>query len=431
MPTEAAIARALAAGIVVEVMHHGQLLDHALNGANTNTPLIQELAYGTLRWLIRLQAIARHLLSKPLRPKDADVSALLLLGLYQLLYMRIQDHAAVAETVSAVTALSKPWHRDLINACLRRFLRERDHILTQVDTDPAIAHSHPHWLLTQLQCEWPDHWRAIVSANNERPPMVLRVNCLRTTREQYLQRLQAAGIAATPLARSDSGVLLEQPMAVTALPDFVNGWVSVQDEAAQLAPALLDLQPGQRVLDACAAPGGKLCHMLERCPDMAEIVALDKEPLRLRLIEQNLRRLRLRARVIAADASKPKGWWDGQTFDRILVDAPCSATGVIRRHPDIKLHRNAADVSALSQQQAAILGGVWPLLAPKGKLLYVTCSILAAENEQQVKRFLAQHADATVAPLRLPFTLPGDAGAHILPGQEGMDGFYYACLQKG
>jgi 16S rRNA (cytosine967-C5)-methyltransferase len=430
MPPEAANARAIAARIVAEVMHGDRLLDHALNAASARAPLIQELAYGTLRWAIQLQAIAARLLSKPLRPKDADVSALLLVGLYQLLYMRTQDYAAVSETVNAATVLNKPWHRELINACLRRFLREKDVMLAEIDADPAIAFSHPHWLLRELQRDWPDHWRAIVTANNERPPMALRVNRRKVTREQYLERLRAAGIEATPLAHTDSAVVLAQPLAVTALPGFADGWVSVQDGAAQLAAALLELQPGQRVLDACAAPGGKLCHILERCPAVAEVVALDKEPLRLPLIEQNLTRLQLNARVLAADAGDPGAWWDGRVFDRILFDAPCSATGVIRRHPDIKLHRSPVEIRRLCEQQAAILAGVWPLLASGGKLLYATCSTLSAENEEQVRHFLTQHTDAVPVTLALPFALAQDPGMQILPGQEGMDGFYYACLQK-
>lgn len=430
MPTEAARARAIAAGVVAEVIHGGRLLDQALNAASARTPLIQELAYGTLRWAMQLQAIAARLFSKPLRSKDADVSALLLIGLYQLLYMRTQEYAAVSETVSAVTVLGKAWYRELINACLRRFLREKNVMLADIHADPALAYSHPYWLLRELQRDWPDHWRAVLSANNEHPPMALRVNQREVTREKYLERLRAEGLEATALAHSDSAVVLAQPLAVTALPGFAEGWVSVQDEAAQLAVTLLDLQPGQRVLDACAAPGGKLCHILERCPALAEVVALDKEPLRLPLIEQNLARLQLNARVLTADASDSDAWWDGRVFDRILLDAPCSATGVIRRHPDIKLHRNPAEVSRLRAQQAAILDGVWPLLTRGGKLLYVTCSILAAENEQQVRDFLAQHPDAAPVVLSLPFALARDPGMQILPGQEGMDGFYYACLQK-
>ncbi|MDX1486890.1 MAG: 16S rRNA (cytosine(967)-C(5))-methyltransferase RsmB [Acidiferrobacterales bacterium] len=431
MPTEATKARAVAADIVAEVMHSGRLLDQALNAASARTPLIQELAYGTLRWAIQLKAIAARLLNKPLRAKDADVSALLLVGLYQLLYMRTQEYAAVSETVSAVTVLNKAWSRELINACLRRFLREKDMLLADISADPALASSHPHWLLRELQRDWPDHWRAILSANNERPPMALRVNRLKLTREQYLERLRAEGIEATALAHTDSAVVLARPLAVTALPGFTDGWVSVQDEAAQLAAALLDLQPGQRVLDACAAPGGKLGHMLERCPAPAEVVALDKEPLRLALVEQNLARLRLKARVLAADAGDPDAWWDGRVFDRILLDAPCSATGVIRRHPDIKLHRSLAEVTKLCAQQATILAAVWPLLARGGKLLYVTCSILAVENERQMRAFLTQHPDAAPVALSLPFALARDPGMQILPGQEGMDGFYYGCLQKG
>mgnify|MGYP003333013880 CR=1 FL=1 len=429
-PIDAPRARAIAAGIVAEVLYGGHLLDQALNSASARTPLIQELAYGTLRWAIQLQAIAARLLKKPLRPKDADVSALLLIGLYQLLYMRTQAYAAVSETVSAATVLNKPWQRELVNACLRRFLREKEGILADIGADPALAASHPHWLVRELQRDWPDHWHAILSANNERPPMVLRVNRRKLTREQYLERLHTTGITATPLAHSDVAIVLTQPLAVTALPGFAEGWVSVQDEAAQLAATLLDLKPGQRVLDACAAPGGKLCHILEHCPAVAEVVALDKEPLRLPLIEQNLARLQLDARALVADAGAPDTWWDGRAFDRILLDAPCSATGVIRRHPDIKLHRGPAEVGRLREQQAALLAGVWPLLASGGKLLYATCSMLAGENQLQMQEFLAKHADAAPRAVPLPFAWARGPGMQILPGQEGMDGFYYACLQK-
>lgn len=431
----AAGARATAARIVVLVMRHGQLLDRVLErelpaAPPGQAPLIQEMTYGTLRFAPRLEMLSARLLKRPLRDKDADVGGLLLVGLYQLLYMRLQDYAAVSSTVDATTVLDKPWAKELVNACLRRFLREKEALLAEIATDPVARHSHPLWLLEELRQAWPEQWQAIVEANNARAPLTLRVNLLKNTRERYLQRLQAAGLVATPLPHTDSGLLLQKPVPVSTLPGFTDGAVSIQDGAAQLAASLLDMQPGQHVLDACAAPGGKLCHLLEQRPEDTRVVALDKEPARLQLIHQNLRRLGLTAEVVLGDAIDPGGWWDGRAFERVLIDAPCSATGVIRRHPDVKLHRTPAELGKLRRLQAAILRGLWPLLTSGGKLLYMTCSVLPGENEQQLQTFLARHSDASVVPLSLPFALARDPGLQILPGEQGMDGFYYACLRK-
>jgi 16S rRNA (cytosine967-C5)-methyltransferase len=388
------------------------------------------MAYGALRFAPKLQLLSTRLLKKPLRARDADVAALLWVGLYQLIHMHIQEYAAVSCSVEAATWLDKPWAKELINACLRRFLRERPALLAETATDPEARYSHPLWLLEELKQAWPAYWPAIVEADNERPPLSLRVNLLQGTREQYLQRLRAAGLDATPLPHSDSGVVVQEPVPVNALPGFAEGAVSVQDGAAQLAAPLLDMQPGQNVLDACAAPGGKLCHLLERAPESTRVVALDKESARLPLIQQNLRRLGLSAEVVLGDASEPSGWWDGRSFDRMLLDVPCSATGVIRRHPDIKLHRTPTELGKLRHLQAAILQGVWPLLRSGGKLLYMTCSVLPGENEQQLQAFLTEHGDASVVPLSLPFALVRRPGLQILPGEQGMDGFYYGCLRK-
>jgi 16S rRNA (cytosine967-C5)-methyltransferase len=430
----AAAARASAARVVARVMG-GQLLDRALErelpvAPPAQAPLIQEMAYGALRLAPTMQRLGTQLLKRPLRQRDTDVAALLWLGLYQLLRMRVQEYAAVSCTVDAATLLDKPWAKELINACLRRFLREKADLLSETATDEAARYNHPLWLLKALRQAWPEHWPAIVEANNARPPLSLRVNLLQGTREQYLQRLRAADLEATPLPHNDSGVMLREPVPVSALPGFADGAVSVQDGAAQLAAGLLDMQPDQNLLDACAAPGGKLCHLLEHLPERARVLALDKEPGRLALIQQNLRRLGLTAEVMQGDASDPDGWWDGRLFDRILLDVPCSATGVIRRHPDIKLHRTPAEVGKLQRLQTAILQGLWPLLGRGGKLLYMTCSVLPGENEQRLQEFLGAHADASVVPLSLPFALGRDPGLQILPGEQGMDGFYYGCLRK-
>lgn len=433
---DGAKARAAAARVIDQVVRERCLLDTALEQTlarqrqHVNAALVQEMAYGTLRWAGQLQAIAARLLERPLRPRDHDVHALLLVGLYQLIYMRVQNHAAVSETVASAEPLGKPWSKGLLNACLRAFLRDQDTVLEEIQQDRALATSHPRWLLDEIQSTWPHQWRAIVDANNQRPPMTLRVNLQKNTREEYLARLRDDGLPATIVEQTDCGIVLEKPVPISRLPGFVEGRVSVQDEAAQLATALLDLQAGQHVLDACAAPGGKLGHILERCPGLERVVALDKEPARLPLIQENLARLQLHAEVILGDAAAPSDWWDGKRFDRILLDAPCSASGVIRRHPDIKVHRTPADVRSLVDIQTRILEGLWPLLTSGGKLLYVTCSIFASENEKQVGDFLVRHSDAETEPLSLPLGIPRTVGVQILPGHLGMDGFYYVCLQK-
>ena len=424
--------------MVSAVIHNNELLDTALRralppekkeSARDDAALIQEIAYGTLRWSPQLETIASELLERPLKPKDHDVHVLLLVGLYQLMHMRVKPYAAVTETVAAAEGLGKPWCKGLINACLRAFLRDRDNLLNKLEHNPASVTNHPPWLLTHIQQAWPEHWRMIVDANNERPPMTLRVNLLRNSRETYQRALHDASLSATVVEHTDCGLRLDRPVPVTALPQFALGSVSVQDAGAQLAAPLLELKPGQRALDACAAPGGKLCHMLERYPT-ADIVALEKDPMRIALIEENLTRLHLNAAVIVGDAANPDSWWDGQQLDCILADVPCSATGTVRRHPDIKVRRPADNLRKLTAIQCSIIEGLWPLLRSGGKLLYVTCSILAAENEDQISAFLARHADAATVTLSLPVGVTRKLGIQLLPGQQGMDGFYYACLQK-
>lgn len=412
----------------------GRYLDAALDAVRTeaasDAALVQELAYGTLRWFHQLAGIAAVLLTKPLKPKDQDVYALLLAGLYQLRTLRVATHAAVDETVAATEALGKPWAKGLINACLREYLRRNADMATLVDSDPALKLSHPAWLLEKFRNAWPEDGEHIAQANNERPPLTLRVNLCRQTRDAYLEKLRAANIAVQPTSILDTDVTLTTPVPVAVLPGFAAGAVSVQDAGAQWAAMLLDAQPGERVLDACAAPGGKTGHILERTPGLTELVALDREPARVALIEQNLRRLGLTARLLAADATEPGAWWDRRPFDRILLDVPCSATGVIRRHPDIKLRRQPGDLPKLTATQAQLLAALWPLLRPGGKLLYVTCSILPEENEQQIMAFLARENAAAEAPLPTTVGRARAVGRQILPGDYGMDGFYYAGLLK-
>ncbi len=433
-PTQKISPRALAARVIEQVLVQGRFLDAALT--ETVTPststaaLIQEMSYGTLRWYHQLAGIATLLLDKPLKPKDQDVHALLLLGLYQLRHMRVAPHAAVTETVDAAQALKKPWAKGLLNACLREYQRQEPRVQQQIADDPTLAYSHPAWLLEIIRNTYPENWQAILAANNERPPMVLRVNAHKLTRAQYLERLQAAGFAAHAAALTETGIVLETPAPVTELPGFATGEVSVQDGAAQLAAILLDAQAGERVLDACAAPGGKTGHILERTPSLLELVALDRDSDRMARIAQNLTRLGLPARLITGDATAPEKWWDSQPFDRILLDAPCSATGVIRRHPDIKVRRQFEELPKLIETQRRILDSLWPLLKPGGKLLYVTCSILPTENQEQMQAFLARHPDATET--ALPFTVGArqTVGYQVVPGELGMDGFFYASLRK-
>lgn len=391
--------------------------------------LLQELCYGVCRWQPQLQTLLDHLLERPLASREYTVRALLLTGLYQIQHLRIPDHAAVAATVDAVRPLHKSWAAGLINAVLRACLRRRVELAALVEQDPVARTAHPRWLLERLQQDWPDDWPAIVAANNSRPPCTVRVNQQRLSRQDYQQRLMAAGIAAETVAAVATALTLVEAVDPDTLPGFAEGLVSVQDTAAQLAAPLLGIQAGQRILDACAAPGGKTGHLLECAPDV-ELTALDQEPSRLERLRDNLTRLHVKARLATGDARQPADWWDGIPYDRILVDAPCSATGVIRRHPDIKLLRRDRDIEALAQQQQTILAGLWPLLRPGGRLLYATCSVLRQENDQVIAAFLTHHPDAREEPITALWGRVLPHGRQTLPGEAGMDGFYYATLVK-
>jgi 16S rRNA (cytosine967-C5)-methyltransferase len=382
-----------------------------------------------MRWLLSLDGLLQQLLNKPLKPKDQDVYALLLLGLYQLHYLRVADHAAVYQTAGVADKLGKHWAVGLINGVLREFQRRQDELVLHLRQDSTAHYAMPAWLLTRLQQIWPQDWRERATALNARPPMCLRVNRLRISREGYLARLRAAGIGACEIAHTRSGVILEHPMDVQALPGFTEGMVSVQDGGAQLAAELLRLQAGQRVLDACAAPGGKTGHILETVQPL-RVTALDLDKSRLERVRENLSRLSLDAEILVGDAARPVGQWAKIRYDRILVDVPCSATGVIRRHPDIKHLRRAEDIVPLVERQAEILNQCWSLLRPGGLLLYTTCSILPEENEQQVENFLNQQADARQQSIKAQWGMPCLHGRLIAPGMHNMDGFYYACLEK-
>lgn len=424
--------RLTAAHILDRVLNGGQSLTAALDSGLRETvspqdrAFIQALCYGVIRHYHRLDFILRQLLHKPL--KDAEVRALALIGLYQLGYMRVKVHAAVSETVAAMA--KKTGAKALLNAVLRNYLRTREALEAKADADSIAAAQHPAWLIRRIGQDWPEQAAAILAANNQHPPFVLRVNTLHGSRDTYLARLAEQEITAQPAAVGAVSIVLEKPLAVEQLPGFAQGDVSVQDGAAQLAAELLDVQQGQRVLDICAAPGGKTAHILETQPQLRELLAVDVDAERLQRVAENLQRLRLSAQLLAADAAQPQMWWDGQAFERILLDAPCSALGVIRRHPDIKLLRRSDDIAQLAELQRTILDAAWTLLAPGGLLLYATCSILKQENEEQIAAFLASHADAYEEPIQAVWGRARPCGRQILPGDAGMDGFYYARLRK-
>jgi 16S rRNA (cytosine967-C5)-methyltransferase len=424
--------RSAAAAVLVQVIGERRSLSTALESALPAIPsaqdraFVQNLCYGVLRWYFRLEPILARLTRKPI--KDAEIRLLALVGLYQLAHTRVKPHAAVAETVTA--AGPKAWAKPLLNGILRSYQRERERLEAEIAAEPATASAHPAWLAERFRADWPGQWAELLARNNEPPPMALRVNAARTSRDAYLAALAEAGIGAVAAAGSATGIVLEEPLGVERLPGFAEGLVSVQDTAAQWAAPLLDLQEGQRVLDLGAAPGGKTLHILESCPGLAEVVAVDISPERNARIHANLARAGLSATVLAGDATRPEDWWDGRPFDRILVDAPCSATGVIRRHPDIKILRQPADIPHLADTQRRILTASWPLLAPGGLLVYATCSVLRAENEAVITAFLAAHGDARELPIDAGFGLPVGHGRQILTGEEGMDGFFYARVEK-
>ena len=441
--------------------------------------MLKALCYDSIRWYLRLDALLDRLLARPGQRLAPELRALAIVGLCQLLYTDIPAHAAVAETVDAARLLGQPRAAGLINALLRRCQREHTQLLPAIDRDRALRSAHPEWLVRALAADWGEHSDAILAANNERPPFWVRVNRLCVAGAAYRKQLEAAGIHVAASLFDDEALRLEAALDVAELPGFASGAVSVQDAAAQLAARLVAPRVGERVLDACAAPGGKTGHLLELQPGLDELVALDVSPRRLKRVEENLQRLgiplqgaparvpvRTRVQLLAADAGDPASWWDGRLFDRILLDVPCSATGVIRRHPDIKLLRRAEDIPEFAQRQLQLLQRIWPLLAPGGRLVFASCSALLAETCSVVEAFTAtcpQALDVSagvlldgvrsgtlggwlsgmldgqdVAPTGsagptadVGVGSPGGRAGHRIPaGTAGMDGFYYACIEK-
>lgn len=392
--------------------------------------LAQAICFGVLRHYESLNFILNTLLDKKLKKKDSDIKALILIGLYQLDYMRIPAHAAVSATVESCIELKKHWAKNLINAILRRYQREHDKFIGLIINKPSIKYEHPEWLLNTIKNDYPKDWETIINGNNLSPPMSLRVNVRNTNRDDYLMKLKASGIGAQMSAFNENGIVLQTPVNVESLPDFSAGHASVQDLAAQFSIPLLQPQTGERILDACSAPGGKLAHLLESIPTLKEAVAIEIEPHRFTKLESTLKRLQLNATLIQNDASRPDRWWDNKLFDRILLDAPCSATGVIRRHPDIKFLRTAKSVQDITAIQTKILNALWPLLKKGGKLLYITCSVLKVENDEQIAALISKHHDAKTLPIKATWGKTMKYGRQILPGENAMDGFYYAQIHK-
>ena len=418
--------RAAAAVVAARVLREHLEAEDALAAApplpQRDAPLLAALVFGALRWHHRLEWQAARLLNRPLQADQPELAALLRVGLLQLQHLRIPEHAAVSATVDAAALLGARQASGLVNAVLRRFQRERSALDAAMGAEPQARFSHPLWMIDAVRGDWPNDWQRILDANNAPAPMWLRVNRRRTGRADYLERLRAAGIEARAAPEVESAVALSEPRSVEELPGFAAGEVSVQDLAAQRAVGFLDLGPGQRVLDACAAPGGKTGHILET--GSLEVWAVDRAPDRLAKIRANLDRLGLAATLVCGDATRPDDWWDGRPFDRILLDAPCSALGVIRRHPDIKILRRPEDVARAAALQAGLLRGLWPLLSPGGRLVYATCTVLRRENDEQINAFV--EAAAGSGPRGLVVPRPYQA----LPGEADGDGFYYACLLK-
>lgn len=388
------------------------------------------LAYATVRWYIRLEAMVDGMLERSLKPRDAVVRVLLCQGLAEIFHFGTPDHAAVRETAELARTVQRPGAVGLVNALLRRALREREELSLVMDRSPGSRYACPSWLIAGIRDAFPEQWELVLQASTEAAPMTLRVNLARISRAQLQEQWMAQGVVAEPHAWVPSALTLVDPVDVQALPGFAEGLVSVQDAAAQWAAPLLAPCAGERVLDACAAPGGKTGHLLEHAGGELDLLALDVDGPRLGRVRDNLRRLRYAARMQIGDLADPEAWWDGQAFDAILLDVPCSATGVVRRHPDIKLLRRSGDMADLARRQRALLTAAWGLLKPGGRLLYATCSLLRLENDAVVSEWLGENPDARAPGLDFPGGIDREVGRSIALGASGMDGFYYALLER-
>ncbi len=434
----AARLRAEAAKVVDEVVKHGRSLDATLGECEKSVnaadqPMVKMLCYGALRNHFRLRSDVAKLLDRPLKARDSVIESLLAVGMFQLSDTRVPDHAAVSITVDAARLLRRPKYAGLINAVLRNYLRQE--LFNAEPDDEESRFNHPAWFIETLREDWPDDWQRILEGNNDRAPMWLRVNRKRLTAGDYLKRYAEPEDGHELKSGLVHAIRLASPLPVARLPGFADGDVSVQDAAAQIAAPWLLMHGGMRILDACAAPGGKTGHLLELASPDSALTAVELDEERLEGIHENLQRLRLTAKVLVGDATNPGQWWDGKRFDRILLDAPCSGTGVIRRHPDIKVLRKASDIPVMASRQAAMLNALWPLLEPGGRLLYVTCSVLRAENDAVIGDFLARHSNAREDRVLPNYNIRDlmvekTCGFQVLPGSQGLDGFYYACLER-
>ena len=402
--------------------------------------LAGEIVNGVLRWRWQLEFFVSRLISKPLKQKDSDVQLILLMALYELNACRTPDYAIINDAVELVKKAGKSWASGLVNAVLRRYMREKQALLVLLNSlstnDSQARYSHPQWLLEKIKTDWPENWQQILTANNQRPAFWLRINQSLYSVAQYQHLLANEEIefdvTEPSVALTDSALKLSHGIDVRLLPGFTEGAVSVQDAGAQLAAELLNVAEFSRVLDLCAAPGGKTCHLLERYSSIDKLFAVELDEQRMQRVSENLQRLKLesRAELIVADVRQYKQWWQGDKFDRILIDAPCSASGVIRRHPDIKTLRRESDIEQLVKLQAEILFSAWQMLAPGGELLYVTCSVFKDENQNQMARFLTSNNDAAEIKIEANWGKSCEYGRQLLPGEQDADGFYYCRLRK-
>ena len=427
-------ARKISLSVLTELVTNKRLLDdvlaHKLKNVNDKREikLARELCYGVMRWYEQLLFITECLINKPV--KEVQLKLLIMSGLYQMKFLRVPDHAAISESVELTKHLGMAWAGNFVNAVLRRYQRDHELITNEIQKNPIAKYAHPEWMIKKFSSQWPDHWKSILDSNNSYPPMHLRLNLTWMSRQEYSALLNEKGISHTCLEMTDTAISLDEALDVTDIPGFSQGQVTVQDAAAQLAVPLLGLSPGQRILDACAAPGGKTGHILEVTGDSAEVVAIEIDKYRVELLKNSLARINRHAEIINADVRKTSNWWDGRKFDRILLDAPCSATGVIRRHPDIKYLRLPDQLDSLCENQNNMLTALWPLLKPGGRLVYCTCSLFIEESDERINDFLNKHDDARMLPVQADWGERSSLGRHSVPGHDKSDGFYYSVLSN-
>ena len=426
--------RAIAAQVITNLTRQRGSLSTQLTDFSNHPEisLLQEICFGTCRWYLSLEFLLHKLVTKPIKEKDQDVKSLILIGLYQLKELSIADHAAVNETVAASTTLNKSWAKPLINAVLRKYQRNSQKLTEELErSSPDIKYSCPTWLLSEINVAWKSKSQSILKGNNQRPPLTLRVNISKKSPEEIISLFAENRIEVSRGNLAKTAIYLDKPLPVEKIPGFTDGWLSIQDESSQLVPKLLKLKPKLRVLDACSAPGGKTCAIIESERSLTEVVALDESMSRIQKTRDNLLRMGLKASLIRGDVINPSKWWDGRLFDRILLDAPCSGSGVIRRHPDIKILRREQDIQALTKVQAIMLDSLWQCLGPDGLLLYTTCSILPRENDFQIKDFLKRTDNAKYERITADWGVECSYGRQLLSGDKGnYDGFFYSLLSK-